>query len=139
MTNYRELLAEKNANRKRAEIIGHVKNANENCDAVMARDLLLCITNESILYYGVIQSTLRSLSRKYKRGEYCPILAIQAWFNVVNSALSNCQFQHLYTYNRSIVDVPTRWVVAAELSTYYTEDVEQGWALEASTIEFENR
>lgn len=93
-------------------------------DDDQSRDLFLIITNDGNIYRRHMIPTINNLKKKYKKGIFNEQLAEKAFFNVVNACLSDSTFIRYYTYDKSMVNVPTRKDIAAALLDFYMDDIQ---------------
>lgn len=97
--------------------------AQQEADKDQSRDLILCIANDGDIYRQSIKPTIANLRRKIKKGNFDETQSIQAFYNIVLSALKNPQFNRYYTYNINMVTVPTRYYTAVELAEYFEDEI----------------
>lgn len=101
-----------------------IKEAVQEVDDAIAYDLSLIIENDGDIYRQFITPVINNLKKKKAKGIYDEELAKKAFLNVVNNALSSRNFQHLCTYDKSLVNVPTRKAVAEELLDFFTDEID---------------
>lgn len=106
------------------KILAQLDRAEKSADRHVARDLALCIENDGDIYCQNITYVIENLRRKHKKGAFDKIQAIQAFYNVVNNALAMPRFYRDYSYNKAVVDVPTRYAAAAELAAFFMDEIE---------------
>lgn len=107
------------------EINRQIKKAEERADKDVSRDLYLIISNDNNIYNQSIKPVIENLKRKQKNGKFDGVQAVQAFYNIVLSALKNPMFNRYYTYNINIVDVPTRYSTAVQLLEFFTDEIEE--------------
>lgn len=105
------------------KINNQLQRAQREADKEQAHDLFLCVTNDGDIYRQTIQPTISNLQKKVKKGTFDETQALQAFYNVVLSALKNPKFSRYYTYNIQIVSVPTRYAVAVDLAEYFSDEI----------------
>lgn len=103
------------------QIDKQLTRAQNHADKELARDLVLCISNDGDLYRQTIDPNIKNLRRWIARGKFDPKQAIAAMYNVIETALSNARFERYTSYNKRLVDVPTRWGAAVLLLDEYSE------------------
>lgn len=89
-------------------------------------DLIIILENDEDTYRQFIKPVINNLRKKKVKGIYDEELAIKAFLNVVNNALSSRQFQHLYKYNKSLVNIITREAIAEALLDSFTDEINYG-------------
>lgn len=107
------------------EINRQIKRAEERADKDVSRDLFLIISNDGNIYRQSIKPVIENLKRKQKNGKFDAVQAVQAFYNIVLSALDNPMFNRYYTYNIIMVDVPTRYDTAVQLLEFFTDEIEE--------------
>lgn len=91
------------------------------------RELVLYITNNGDMYRGIIDSTVKNLRRKIKRGIYDEQRAIDAWMYVADEGVR--RYDREFGSGRgslTFLDKPTRREIAKELKDEYDEYVREG-------------
>jgi hypothetical protein len=106
-----------------AEINKQLVKAQQNADKDQSRDLGLIICNDANIYKQSIQPTIKSIQKKIKKGVFDETQCIQAFYNVVLSALKNPQFNRYYTYNIQMVSVPTRYWTAVYIAEHFEDEL----------------
>lgn len=107
------------------EIKKQLAKAQTMADKDQSRDLTLIICNDGDIYRQSIKPTIANLQKKIKKQNFEPIQAVQAFYNIVLSALKNPRFNRYYTYNIQMVSVPTRYDTAVQLLEYFKEEIEE--------------
>jgi hypothetical protein len=92
-------------------------------DKDQSRDLALIICNDGDIYKQSIKPTITNLQKKIKKQNFEPTQAIQAFYNVVLSALKNPRFNRYYTYNIKMVSVPTRYDTAVQVAEHFEDEI----------------
>ena len=105
------------------EINKQLAKAQKMADKNQSRDLTLIICNDGDIYRQSIQPTIANLQKKIKKGIFEPTQAIQAFYNIVLSALKNPRFSRYYTYNIKMVDVPTRYDTAVQVAEHFEDEI----------------
>lgn len=105
------------------KINNQLQRAQREADKEQAWDLYLCITNDGDIYRQSLQPTIASLQKKITKGNFDETQAIQAFYNVVLSALKNPRFKKYYTYDIKIVSVPTRYATAVNLAECFSDEI----------------
>lgn len=92
-------------------------------DEQQAWDLFLILSNNNQIFDKFLMPTIKNLTKKVKKDVFNRELAIKAFFNVVNNALNDENFTRMFTYDKSIVNVPTRYKTAEFLLEHYNEKI----------------
>ena len=106
------------------KILAQLDRAEKSADRHAAHDLALCIENDGNIYQQSITYVIENLRKKHKKGAFDKIQAVQAFYYVVNGALSMHKFYRDHSYNKAVVDVPTRYAAAAELAAFFMDEIE---------------
>lgn len=109
---------------KNEEIRKQLTKAQQKADKDVSRDLFLIISNDGDTYRQSIKPVIENLKKKQKNGKFDGVQAVQAFYNIILSALKNPMFNRYYTYNINIVDVPTRYDTAVQLLEFFTDEIE---------------
>ena len=106
------------------EIRKQLAKAQQTADKDQSRDLALIICNDGDIYRQSIKPVIANLRRKMSKGNFDGVQGIQAFYNIVLSALKDSRFNRYYTYNINMVNVPTRYDVAVQLLEFFTDEIE---------------
>lgn len=112
---------------KNTEILKQLEKAQQNADTHQSRDLYLIISNDRNIYNQSITPTIANLRRKAQKGNFDEVQAIQAFYNIVYSALKNPSFYRYYSYNIQMVSVATRYDTAKQLLEFFIDEIEEAW------------
>ena len=102
-----------------------IDRAATQADTAQAYDLVLCITNDGDLYRQTITPNIKNIRKFIQRGTYDTAQAVQAFYNVVINALGSRNFTRYTSYDKALVDVPTRYAAAVELLEYYQDEINE--------------
>lgn len=105
------------------QINKQLEKAQQKADKDQSRDLTLIISNDGDIYRQSIKPVIANLQKKIKNGNFDETQSIQAFYNIVLSALKNPKFNRYYTYNINMVDVPTRYYTAVELAEHFEDEI----------------
>jgi hypothetical protein len=108
---------------KNAEINRQLAKAQQQADKDQSRDLALILCNDGEIYRQNIKPVITNLQKKIKNGNFDVAQSIQAFYNIVLSALKNPRFNRYYTYNIKMVDVPTRYDVAKQMVEHFEDEI----------------
>ena len=108
-----------------AEIKKQLTKAEQQADKDKSRDLFLIIANDGNIYRQTIKPTIVNLRRKMSKGNFDGVQSVQAFYNIVLSALKNPMFNRYYAYSIKSVDVPTRYSTAVQLLEYFTDEIDK--------------
>lgn len=100
-----------------------LEKAQAQADRDQSRDLMLILANDGDIYKQSIKPIIENLQKKIKKGNFDETQSIQAFYNIILSALKNPRFNRYYTYNINMVDVPTRYYTAVELAEYFEDEI----------------
>jgi hypothetical protein len=92
-----------------------------------ARELTLYAVNTGSLYTRAIVPAVRNLARKYRKGTFDAVRAIDAFFPIATEAARMyCREFARLEDAPQIFDVTARFTAAADMLDYYMENVEKG-------------
>ena len=83
-----------------------------------SRELFLYAVNDGKLYRSTVESILRNLENKVKKGVYDRDKAVDAWYRV--ATMASDQYGKDFGYKFCVGD---RFTVAVEMAEYYEEQI----------------
>ena len=102
-----------------------IDKATTQADTAQAHDLVLCITNDGDIYRQSTTPIINNLKRHIKRNQYDQLQAVQSFYNCIVFALGSRTFNRYTSYDKHLVDVPTRYMAAVELLEYYQDEINE--------------
>lgn len=95
-------------------------------DTDMVRDLGLILVNNAMVY-NQIEMVVNNLAKKEKNGTFDYNKAVKGFYNIVESYLNNYnnKIYDNYFYNKSMVSVHDRFIVANNLLIDNIDDIEE--------------
>ena len=105
------------------QINKQLAKAQTQADKDQSRDLMLILANDGDIYRQSIKPVIANLQKKIKQNKFDETQSIQAFYNIILSALKNPQFNRYYTYNINMVDVATRYYTAVELAEHFSDEL----------------
>lgn len=105
---------------KQKSILESLKRAEKQADQKQVRDLELIMMNDEV-FVSMLNSLIEYKDKKDQKRSFNETLFFQLIKNTIDSALNTDLMKNTYRYNKSTVNVPTRWAVAQELYYYIRE------------------